>query len=170
MSAGFHPFYYVMINTNENLNDLAHCQEHGHKGLCKQCSIKMSFCKSDNSQVKLNTCIEEDIDLDSQLTFLSTTTELSQQSASDWETDSASDRNNFNQPNKQQKLSNFKTSKMRMLTYVNEIMHCENSNCDEDDHERHHQFISSPEMIVSRERRRLAFGCGVISQKVCILV
>ncbi|CAC5356332.1 unnamed protein product [Mytilus coruscus] len=54
---------------------------------------------------------------------------------------------------------------MRMLTYVNEIMHCENSNCDEDDHERHHQFISSPEMIVSRERRRLAFGCGVISQK-----
>ncbi|CAC5417060.1 HMCN [Mytilus coruscus] len=79
-------------------------------GLCKQCSIKMSFCKSDNSQVKLNTCIEEDIDLDSQLTFLSTTTELSQQSASDWETDNASDRNNFNQPNKQQKLSNFKTS------------------------------------------------------------
>ncbi|CAC5384642.1 unnamed protein product [Mytilus coruscus] len=149
MSAGIHPFYYVMINTNENLNDLAHCQEHGHKsqvrcqhpvqpssskdkadqgsssfhnrlytgrdipvgtGLCKQCSIKMSFCKSDNSQVKLNTCIEEDIDLDSQLTFLSTTTELSQQSASDWETDNASDRNNFNQPNKQQKLSNFKTS------------------------------------------------------------
>ncbi|CAC5378594.1 ADAMTS5 [Mytilus coruscus] len=35
-------------------------------------------------------------DLDSQLTFLSTTTELSQQSASDWETDNASDRNNFN--------------------------------------------------------------------------
>lgn len=32
MSAGIHPFYYVMINTNENLNDLAHCQEHGHKG------------------------------------------------------------------------------------------------------------------------------------------
>ncbi|CAC5407973.1 unnamed protein product [Mytilus coruscus] len=24
MSAGIHPFYYVMINTNENLNDLAH--------------------------------------------------------------------------------------------------------------------------------------------------
>ncbi|CAC5378059.1 Actin, larval muscle,Actin, clone 403,Actin-104,Actin, alpha sarcomeric/skeletal,Actin-2, muscle-specific,Actin-related protein T1,Actin, cytoskeletal 3A,Beta-actin-like protein 2,Actin, indirect flight muscle,Actin-103,Actin-related protein 2-B,Actin-46,Putative actin-9,Actin-65,Actin, cytoskeletal 1A,Actin-42A,Actin-4,Actin-71,Actin-75,Actin-85C,Putative actin-22,Actin, alpha skeletal muscle 3,Putative actin-28,Actin, cytoskeletal 1B,Actin, muscle-type A2,Actin-8,Major actin,Actin, adductor muscle,Actin len=61
-------------------------------GLCKQCSIKMIFCKSDNSQVKLNTCIEEDIDLDSQLTFLSTTTELSQQSASDWETDNASDK------------------------------------------------------------------------------
>ncbi|CAC5403137.1 COL6A [Mytilus coruscus] len=31
--------------------------------ICKQCSIKMNFCKSDNSQVKLNTCIEEDIDL-----------------------------------------------------------------------------------------------------------
>ncbi|XP_052100612.1 uncharacterized protein LOC127734656 [Mytilus californianus] len=56
--------------------------------------------------------------------------------------------------------------KMRMLTYVNEIMHCENSNCDEADHERHHQFIGSPEMIVNRERRRLAFGCGVISQKI----
>ncbi|CAC5422749.1 unnamed protein product [Mytilus coruscus] len=79
-------------------------------GLCKQCSIKMSFCKSDNSLVKLNTRIEEDIDLDSQLTFSVNTTELSQQSASDWETDNASDRNNFNQPNKQQKLSNFKTS------------------------------------------------------------
>ncbi|CAC5376336.1 unnamed protein product [Mytilus coruscus] len=54
--------------------------------------------------------IPVETDLDSQLTFLSTTTELSQQSASDWETDNASDRNNFNQPNKQQKLSNFKTS------------------------------------------------------------
>ncbi|CAC5361931.1 unnamed protein product [Mytilus coruscus] len=57
--------------------------------------------------------MEKDLeDLDSQLTFLSTTTELSQQSASDWETDNASDRNNFNQPNKQQKLSNFKTSRL----------------------------------------------------------
>ena len=42
-------------------------------------------------------------DLDSQLT------ELLQQSTSDWKTDNASDRNNFNQPNKQQKLCIFKT-------------------------------------------------------------
>ncbi|CAG2234133.1 unnamed protein product [Mytilus edulis] len=52
------------------------------------------FCECDNSQVKLNTCKEQDTDLDSQLT------ELLQQSTSDWKTDNASDRNNFNQPNK----------------------------------------------------------------------
>ncbi|CAC5413914.1 unnamed protein product [Mytilus coruscus] len=103
---GFH------LNTRDVAVDVAKdvCNKTSWMRLCKQCSIKMSFCKSDNSQVKLNTCIKEDIDLDSQLTFLPTTTELSQQSASDWETDNASDRNNFNQPNKQQKLSNFKTS------------------------------------------------------------
>ncbi|VDI61276.1 Hypothetical predicted protein, partial [Mytilus galloprovincialis] len=57
----------------------------------------------DNSQVKTNTCIEQDTDLDSQLT------ELLQQSTSDWKTDHASGRNNFNQPNKQQKRFIFKT-------------------------------------------------------------
>ncbi|CAC5370795.1 unnamed protein product [Mytilus coruscus] len=67
------------------------------EGLCKQCSIKMrNFVKRDKTQVKLN--IEEDIDLDSQLTFLSTTTltDLSQQSTSDWEADNASERDKFN--------------------------------------------------------------------------
>ncbi|CAC5405254.1 unnamed protein product [Mytilus coruscus] len=58
------------------------------KGLYMQAMLNEDekFCKSDNSQVKLNTRIEEEIDLDSLLTFLSATTEFSQQSTSDWET------------------------------------------------------------------------------------
>ncbi|CAG2238744.1 unnamed protein product [Mytilus edulis] len=37
---------------------------------------------------------------------------------------------------------------------------------DEADHERHHQFICNPETIYNKERKRVAFGFGVISNKI----
>ncbi|CAG2238753.1 unnamed protein product [Mytilus edulis] len=37
---------------------------------------------------------------------------------------------------------------------------------DEADHERHHQFICNPETIYNKERKRVAFGFGVVSNKI----
>ncbi|CAC5386269.1 unnamed protein product [Mytilus coruscus] len=53
-------------------------------------------------------------------------------------------------------------SKMpEVLKHLYTIMKCSNQVCNEPDHERHHEFISTPLIVYERERRTVAFGLDI---------